>query len=970
MDIAISFPEEGCIRVRSQFLFADPLGPYCRKFVERVLEVSGVNSVAVKGHGMLFGSNMADIRYCPRSFTRDEAVSAIYARLVGRDGQGATFQRNGQAATNGHNSRHNGHRSHEPAPINGRLRAGAHTSGSGHAGTNGNANGNGQALGIRSTTSFDRPWARGAMQTGSKPAFGGASPFALRMPGLLLRVRPKTKSTDVAGEGWHVLHESAGRIRFQNERLHRRREVCQAIERELMSVLGIENYKTSALTGSVLIVYDPKQLQKNQLVEILDGALAQTDVAGRKDKADLHLPLCTTALPLAATAQFLAPPLLPVAAGLFLYTSIPTFRSAREVLFQEKRLGVDVLDAIVVVGCLGTMQIFPGSVLCWCLGFGRVLVKKTQDDSKRLLLNAFGKQPRYVWLYRDGVEVRIQMDRLEVSDVIVVNTGEVVPVDGVIKEGMAMIDQHALTGESTPAEKGVGDRVFASTVMVAGKIYVEVEKAGTETASAKISQILNDTAGYKLTSQHKGERLADKAVIPTLTLAGIGMATLGPAGAVAILNSDFGTGIRMAAPLAMLSSLALCAHKGILVKDGRALELMNEVDTVLFDKTGTLTRERPEVGRIIGTGPFASEQILRYAAAAEAKFAHPIAKAILHAFEALGQPLPPIDDSRYHVGYGITVQIEGHTIRVGSARFMDLEGIAIPPVVQDALELAHREGNTLVMVGVDDALGGAIELQASIRPEVRSIIDGLRARGIKHLAIISGDHDAPTRKLAESLGMDRYFAQVLPADKADYVEKLQKEGRKVCFVGDGINDSIALKKANVSVSLRGATSIATDTAHIVFMEEGLGKLCDLRDIARDLDRNVRRSWQLILAPNGLCIAGAFTMGFGVMTSVLTNNVAALGALANGMLPLRRIAEVQAQTALEQDRRLAQAIAGVEQAVTITEVELESTTTDGMGDEVTEIRTPAADIVIEHGGPTTVALDAVVDGGDGRVDIDS
>ena len=240
-----------------------------------------------------------------------------------------------------------------------------------------------------------------------------------------------------------------------------------------------------------------------------------------------------------------------------------------------------MLDAIVVVGCLGTMSIFPGAVLCWCLSFGRVLVKKTQDNSKKLLLNAFGKQPRYVWLYRDGAEVQISLDRLQPVDVIVVNTGEVVPVDGIIAQGMAMIDQHALTGESTPAEKGVGDRVFAATVMVAGKILVQVEKSGNETASAKISQILNDTAGYKLSSQHKGERLADKAVIPTLAVGAVGMATMGPAGAVAVLNSDFGTGIRMAAPLAMLSSLALCANKGILVKDGRALELMNEVDTVL-----------------------------------------------------------------------------------------------------------------------------------------------------------------------------------------------------------------------------------------------------------------------------------------------------------------------------------------------------------------------------------------------------
>ena len=160
-----------------------------------------------------------------------------------------------------------------------------------------------------------------------------------------------------------------------------------------------------------------------------------------------------------------------------------------------------------------------------------------------------------------------------------------------------MIDQHALTGESTPAEKGVGDRVFAATLMVAGKILVQVEKSGNETASAKISQILNDTAGYKLSSQHKGERLADKAVIPTLAVGTVGMATMGPGGAVAVLNSDFGTGIRMAAPLAMLSSLALCANKGILVKDGRALELMNEVDTVL------VRQDRHADSRASGSGP-------------------------------------------------------------------------------------------------------------------------------------------------------------------------------------------------------------------------------------------------------------------------------------------------------------------------------------------------------------------------------
>ena len=421
-----------------------------------------------------------------------------------------------------------------------------------------------------------------------------------------------------------------------------------------------------------------------------------------------------------------------------------------------------------------------------------------------------------------------------------------------------------------------------------------MEKSGEATATAKIAQILNDTAGYKLASQQKGEQLADQAVIPTLAAGALALGTMGVQGAAAVLNSDMGTGIRMAAPLAMLSTLALCSQRGVLVKDGRALDLLCEIDTVLFDKTGTLTRERPEVGRIIAANGYEAVDILRYAAAAEHRFHHPIARAILQRAEEEDLDVPPIDTAQYKVGHGITVGVEGHIIRVGSRRFMEMEGVALTPEVAEALEAAHREGHSMVMVAVDDALGGALELRASVRPEVPEIIKGLRARGIRHIAIISGDHEAPTRKLASDLGIDRYFAQVLPTQKADYVEKLQKEGRKVCFVGDGINDAIALKKANVSISLRGATSIATDTAHVVFMEPGLGKLCELRDIATELQRNVRISWGLILAPNILCIVGVFTLGFGIAASVLTNNVAALGALLNGVRPMRKVAAYEAE----------------------------------------------------------------------------
>ena len=699
--------------------------------------------------------------------------------------------------------------------------------------------------------------------------------------------------------GWQIVSERVGAIKLENPALYRKSVLCEAIERELMSVLGIDRYETSSRGCWAYVEYDPRQLGPTQIIEILDSALANAEHPERLDKLDLDLLICTASVPLAAVAQFAVPALLPFSAAVFAYTAIPSFKGAYNVLFKQRRLGVDVLDSIVVMGCLATLQVFPGAILSWCLGFGRYLVRRTEDNSKKLLLGAFGKQPRYCWLVADGKpghgsEIEVPLDRIEKGDVVVVHTGEVVPVDGIIVDGLAMIDQHALTGESTPAEKGVGDRVFASTVMVAGKMYVAVEKSGSETATSRIAQILNDTAGYKLASQHRGEQLADKAVVPTLCLGGLAFATLGPTGAVAVINSDLGTGIRMAAPLAMLSTLALCAQKGVLVKDGRALDLLCEVDTVLFDKTGTLTRERPEIGRMIGANGFRPLQILRFAAAAERKFHHPIALAILHKATEQGLTLPSTDATQYKVGYGITVGIDGHRVRVGSRRFMEMEGVRPTQEVEAALDEAHRQGHTMVMIAVDDELGGALELRAAIRPEVRGIVRGLRERGIKHIAIISGDHEAPTRKLAEELGMDRYFAQVLPADKADYVEKLQREGRKVCFVGDGINDAIALKKANVSISLRGATSIATDTAHVVFMEQSLGKLCELRDIARDLQRNVRNSWLMILAPNIACIAGVFTLGFGIGMSVITNNIAALAALGNGLLPMRKVAQLEAE----------------------------------------------------------------------------
>ena len=327
-----------------------------------------------------------------------------------------------------------------------------------------------------------------------------------------------------------------------------------------------------------------------------------------------------------------------MAAGLFAYTSIPTFKEAREVLFEEKRLGVDVLDAIVVVGCLGTMSIFPGAVLCWCLGFGRVLVKKTQDNSKKLLLNAFGKQPRYVWLYRDGVEVQVSLDRLQAGDIIVVNTGEVVPVDGVIVEGHGD-DRPARPDRRVDARREGGrrpglrlDRDGRRQDLRLGREVGQRDGLGQDQPDPQRHGRLQ----AQLAAQGGAAGRQGGDPDPDHRRAS-GMATMGPAGAVAVLNSDFGTGIRMAAPLAMLSlagPLRQQGHPGQ-GRPGPGADERDRHGPVRQDRHADprAPRGRPGHRRRRATRP---SEILRYAAAAEKKFHHPIALAILHKAEELG----------------------------------------------------------------------------------------------------------------------------------------------------------------------------------------------------------------------------------------------------------------------------------------------------------------------------------------------
>jgi Cu2+-exporting ATPase len=314
---------------------------------------------------------------------------------------------------------------------------------------------------------------------------------------------------------------------------------------------------------------------------------------------------------------------------------------------------------------------------------------------------------------------------------VIVNAGEILPVDGVIQTGLANIDQHILTGESQPVERTVGEKVFASTLLLSGRIAVLAETAGEETVAAGIGQVLNKTQNYKDNLMARGQKIADRFLPVEIGLGAVTWIALGPTSALAVLWSGLGANMAIAGPLSVLNYLQILSRQGILIKDGRVFESLRQVDTVVFDKTGTLTLEQPRVGQIHTLGNETESSVLRYAAAAEYRQPHPIAKAILAKASELELILPAMDEAQYEMGYGIQVKVENRLIQVGSQRFMQQKQIEIPENATPIEQAAEEKGYSLIYVAIDQQVAGILEMRPSIRPETLEVIKYLKQRGLK-----------------------------------------------------------------------------------------------------------------------------------------------------------------------------------------------------------------------------------------------
>jgi Cu2+-exporting ATPase len=641
-----------------------------------------------------------------------------------------------------------------------------------------------------------------------------------------------------------------------------------------MERLGKHSFERIARLTSV---EDPERAR--QLASLSSDADTVPDAHERAGYRELGYAL--SALGVGFAGRLLYPPLAVLSAPLLAIIGVGRARLAYRSLSERRQLDLSAIDTLICIALLATGSFVSGAFGYTVVAASSIMLSRIQTSSRRKLIDIFGQRPRTAWVRVDGVVVECPIEEVVVGIEVVVGAGEVIPVDGVVVEGQATVDQQALTGESEYVLREPGDTVLATTMIRSGRVVICAERTGPATTAGQIGEMLERTSADNLDVQLRSERLGNASVLPTLVLSGLALGTIGPSASLASLVASYGWSLRLLTPLSLYSFLTVCSQRGILIKDGRGLEGLAGVDTVVFDKTGTLTLDRLQVTDIHCFEATPATEVLRYAAMAEQRQSHPIARAILDAAAAKGIAAEVLDDIHYELGRGIAGTLDGVSVRVGNERFMHDSGIEVPAAVHAHQQATQEDGGGLVMVAIGGRLVGGIEWRATLRPETPALVTRLRQRGLKVL-IISGDREAPTRSLAHELGVDGYHAEVLPADKSGLIEAMQADGRSVCFVGDGINDTLALRASTVSISLSGGTSAAVDTAQIILMDGSLRQLDGLFEIAARFDANMSRNFATSVIPSVICTFGAFFLRMGFVSAIVVQTTGIAVGVRNAL----------------------------------------------------------------------------------------
>ena len=685
-----------------------------------------------------------------------------------------------------------------------------------------------------------------------------------------------------------ILHEGKGRMRVHVEKVRMTLHRADVLEAYLNHHDAIVHAAVYERTGDVVITYTGK---RTAAIAILAGykfdvaeydALVTSADSRRlnreyQDKMfDLVAGRCLRKLFLPA----------PLDAAYTAFRSIRfLWKGVRCVL--SRRLEVEVLDALsigvsLLRGDFGT----AGSVM-FLLNLGSLLEEWTRKKSLDDLARSMALNVDKVWVRSQGTEVLVPLTKVRSGDEVVVRSGNMIPLDGTVLEGEAMVNQAALTGESMPVRKAEGSTLYAGTVVEEGECVFIAKAEGGSNRYDKIVAMIEESEKLKSSTENRALVLADKLVPWCLGATVVTyLLTRNVTRAISCLMVDFSCALKLSMPLAVLSAMRECGSYHITVKGGKYLEALSQADTIVFDKTGTLTRATPQVVEVVPFSGCNEREVLQLAACLEEHFPHSMANAVVRAAKERGISHEEMhSEVEYIVAHGIASRVGGQRVVIGSHHFVfEDEKCTIPTAEQqkfDALKPAYSH----LYMAASGQLVGVICISDPLRPEAAAVLNGLRALGIRNTVMMTGDSERTAAAIAKQVGVDRFFAEVLPEDKANFVQQAKAEGHTVVMIGDGINDSPALSAADIGIAINSGAAIAREIADVTIKADSLEELVALKAIANSLQKRVHANYRFVLTFNSALIALGALGILQPASSAMLHNLSTIGISLKSMTNL-------------------------------------------------------------------------------------
>jgi len=684
---------------------------------------------------------------------------------------------------------------------------------------------------------------------------------------------------------FRIKHEIRGRIRL--EVMQKRMTFRQAdiLYYYLSEQDGVQSVKVHNDTKCVTVCYTEDRQKLISALKEFQYETAQVPESflqnsGRELNEEYREKLTMTVVRWVGNKLFLPYPIRTVLTTLksvkYIYHGIRTL--------AQRKLEVPVLDATAIGVSVFRGDMNTASSVMFLLSIGEILEEWTHKKSVDDLARSMSLNVSKVWMVQDGQEILMPASKIHVDDEIVVHMGNVIPFDGKVVKGEAMVNQSSLTGESVPVRKTIDGVAYAGTVVEEGELTICVTQVGGSSKFEKIVTMIEDSEKLKSSLEGKAEHLADRLV--PYTLAGTGLTyllTRNTTKALSVLMVDFSCALKLAMPISVLSAIREASNYDMTVKGGKYLEAVAEADTIVFDKTGTLTKAKPSVVDVISFNGEDSNELLRIAACLEEHFPHSMAKAVVNA--AKEKHLMHEENHskvEYIVAHGISTTIEGKKAVIGSYHFVfEDEKCTIPEGKQETFDELPPEYSHLYLA-IEGQLAAVICIEDPLREEAKDVVKRLKEAGISKVVMMTGDSDRTAKAIASKVGVDEYYSEVLPEDKANFVEKEKAEGRKVIMIGDGINDSPALSAANVGIAISDGAEIAREIADVTVGADSLHEVVTLKLISNALMKRIHKNYRMIVGINaGLILLGVAGI-FPPATSALFHNVSTLAISLKSM----------------------------------------------------------------------------------------